>query len=126
MLAAAAATQHLESFLPHLASLPYYKQFHARLLTSGHLGAHPGLRARFLDCLALSLRSPMRCSSSTPSPPRPPTTSTPRSGGSPPRRTRPARSSSSRAVSPPPHPPPGSPAGVKDSYTLLSIKMNLN
>ncbi|KAF0903580.1 hypothetical protein E2562_027995 [Oryza meyeriana var. granulata] len=52
--AAAAAAAHLESLLPRLASLPQYKQFHARLLTSGHLDSHPGLRARFLDRLALS------------------------------------------------------------------------
>uniref|UniRef100_A0A0E0J8S0 DYW domain-containing protein n=1 Tax=Oryza nivara TaxID=4536 RepID=A0A0E0J8S0_ORYNI len=51
---AAAAARHLESLLPRLASLRHYLQFHARLLTSGHLGAHPGLRARFLDRLALS------------------------------------------------------------------------
>uniref|UniRef100_A0A0D9WNI7 Pentacotripeptide-repeat region of PRORP domain-containing protein n=1 Tax=Leersia perrieri TaxID=77586 RepID=A0A0D9WNI7_9ORYZ len=54
---AAAAAHHLESLLPRLFSLNHYKQFHARLLTSGHLGSHPGggvLRVRFLDRLALS------------------------------------------------------------------------
>ncbi|KAL5199720.1 hypothetical protein ABZP36_020923 [Zizania latifolia] len=52
--AAAAAVQHLESVLPRLTSVPQYKQFHARLLTSGYLGSHHGLRARFLDRIALS------------------------------------------------------------------------
>ncbi|KAL6605909.1 hypothetical protein ACP70R_041562 [Stipagrostis hirtigluma subsp. patula] len=52
--AAAAAQQQLESLLPRLATLSHYKQFHARLLASGHLHSHPGLRARFLDRLALS------------------------------------------------------------------------
>ncbi|RCV20920.1 hypothetical protein SEVIR_4G096200v4 [Setaria viridis] len=52
--AAAAAAQQLESLLPRLTTLSHYKQFHARLLTSGHLCSHPPLRARFLDRLALS------------------------------------------------------------------------
>nr|CAB3470079.1 unnamed protein product [Digitaria exilis] len=52
--AAAAAAQKLESLLPRLATLSHHKQFHARLLTSGHLLSHPHLRARFLDRLALS------------------------------------------------------------------------
>nr|CAB3467533.1 unnamed protein product [Digitaria exilis] len=49
-----AAAQQLESLLPRLATLSHHKQFHARLLTSGHLLSHPHLRARFLDRLALS------------------------------------------------------------------------
>ncbi|CAN6198241.1 unnamed protein product [Urochloa humidicola] len=52
--AAAAAAQQLESLLPRLATLSQYKQFHARLLTSGHLLSFPPLRARFLDRVALS------------------------------------------------------------------------
>jgi pentatricopeptide repeat protein len=52
--AAAAAAQHLESFLPRLTTLSQYKQFHARLLTSGRLHSDTFLRARFLDRLALS------------------------------------------------------------------------
>ena len=52
--AAAAAAQQLESLLPRLATLSHHEQFHARLLTSGLLGSHPPLRARFLDRLALS------------------------------------------------------------------------
>ncbi|XP_025811461.1 pentatricopeptide repeat-containing protein OGR1, mitochondrial-like [Panicum hallii] len=52
--AAAAAVQQLESLLPRVATLSHHEQFHARLLTSGLLGSHPPLRARFLDRLALS------------------------------------------------------------------------
>jgi pentatricopeptide repeat protein len=48
------AAQKLESLLPRLVTLSHHKQFHARLLTSGHLRSHPPLRARFLDRLALS------------------------------------------------------------------------
>jgi len=52
--AAAAVLQQLESLLPRMATLSHHEQFHARLLTSGLLGSHPPLRARFLDRLALS------------------------------------------------------------------------
>ncbi|CAN6208182.1 unnamed protein product [Urochloa humidicola] len=51
---AAAAAQQLESLLRRLATLSHYKQFHARLLTSGHLLSSPTLRAHFLDRVALS------------------------------------------------------------------------
>ncbi|CAL5046935.1 unnamed protein product [Urochloa decumbens] len=52
--AAAAAAQQLESLLRRLATLSHYKEFHARLIASGHLLSHSPLRARFLDRLALS------------------------------------------------------------------------